>query len=63
MTLARGGVMDKEPRCHAFFRRECTNKDIECHRCSEYYIEKEGDYPLTDQAEGEGNGWLQRIFT
>jgi len=24
-------------QCHAFFRRECVNRDIECHRCSEWY--------------------------
>jgi hypothetical protein len=29
--------------CHSFWRRECVNKDIECHHCKHYYSTAEWD--------------------
>ena len=29
--------------CHSFWHSECTNRDIDCHRCCHYYSAAEWD--------------------
>ena len=36
--------------CHSFFRRECANKEVECHRCRHYF----DDSGLTDDDRKRG---------